>query len=207
MGQEECAIYDKPAAANTPEDSTCRCINQNKAWKMGQEDCAIYDKPTANTSQDNTCCDVCRTKAFKMGEEDCTMYDKPPVNIPVGRQKNREYLDMEVLRQAQIDNSHEGGKQQARKRKKPTGSQPNKQKKCQSDNKENIFQNMGSERVPHEAHVYEKAETENERDCNLSSDENVHATPLNHGQDVHVERHSSVLQASFTHLEVAFDQI
>ena len=135
------------------------------------------------------------------------MYDKSPVNIPEGRQKNREYLDMEVLRQAQIDNSHEGGKQQARKRKKPTGSQPNKQKKCQSDNKENIFQNRGSERVPREAHVYENVKTASERDCNLSSDENVHAKPLNHGQDVHVERHSSVLQDSLTSLEVAFDQI
>jgi len=109
MGQEDCDIHNKPAA-NTPEDSTRRCIYQSKANKMGQEDCIIYDKPTANTSEDNSYRDVFQTKPIKMGQQDCNVYDKQPGNIPDGREKNRKYRDKAGFREAQIDSSLEKGK-------------------------------------------------------------------------------------------------
>ena len=140
-----------------------------------------------------------------MGQEDCNVHDKPPSSIPDGREKNRKYRDKAGFREAQIHCSLEEGKQKARKGKKRTCSQPKKQKKCQTDNKENI-QNPGYQHIPQEVHAYENVKTEVGRDCNLSNGENVQVISLNHGQDAHVERHNSALQALFTSLEVEFDQ-
>ena len=90
-----------------------------------------------------------------MGQEDCNVYDKPPGNIPDGREKNRKYGDKAGFREAQIDSSLEEGKQQTRKRKKLTGSQPRKQKKCQSDNKGENIQNTEFQHIPQKVHAYE----------------------------------------------------